>query len=191
MEQNVSTSRVGKQPIQLPKGVECNISADKVDIKGAKGQLSFDLPTGVEVTLDDGHVHVRGIDGVDNARALSGTVRSILNNHVTGVSDGFIKKLALVGVGYRAKAAKAGNTYKLDLTLGLSHPVVYEAPEAITIETPSNTEIVVSGIDKQLVGQVAADIRGICGGVRKPEPYKGKGIRYADERVIMKEAKKK
>ena len=152
-------------------------------MKGPKGELSLVVNPEVEVTIDDGQAKVAAKGGSRFATAMAGTTRSLVSNMVTGVSDGFERKLELVGVGYRAKAQGK----KLNLTLGFSHPVDYPVPEGITIETPSQTEIVISGIDKQKVGQVAAEIRRY----RPPEPYKGKGVRYADERVVLKEAKKK
>ena len=175
-------SRVEKQPVVLPKGVEYSLQGRTVTIKGAKGSLSLDLHADVAVSHENGELAVALNEGVSN-KAIGGTTRSLLANMVAGVSEGFERKLTLVGVGYRAQAQ--GKT--LNLTLGFSHPVNYAVPEGITIETPSQTEIVVQGIDKQKVGQVAADIRAY----RPPEPYKGKGVRYADERVVMKEAKKK
>jgi len=152
-------------------------------VKGSKGQLSMELNSEVEVKQEDGTLTVSPRSGSRFATAISGTTRSLLANMVQGVNEGFEKKLQLVGVGYRAQAQ--GN--KLNLTLGFSHPVVYDVPEGISIETPSQTEVVVKGTDKQKVGQVAAEIRRY----RPPEPYKGKGVRYSDERVVIKEAKKK
>lgn len=173
-------SRVAKQPISLPKGVEYQQNGQELTVKGPKGSLTMQLHSDVEVANDDGKLQV-DVEKAPNL-ALAGTVRALLNNMVTGVSDGFERKLQLVGVGYRAQAQ--GN--KLNLSLGFSHPVEFEVPEGITVETPSQTEIIVRGIDKQLVGQVAANIRAY----RPPEPYKGKGVRYADEHIVMKEAKK-
>jgi large subunit ribosomal protein L6 len=175
-------SRVAKSPIALPKGVEVKIAGRNVSVKGAKAQLSMELPAGIDVTLDGGIAQVTP-ESVERARALAGTVRANLNNLVTGVSQGFERKLSLVGVGYRAQAQGK----KLNLQLGYSQPIEFSIPDGITVETPTQTEILVKGADKQLVGQVAAKIRGF----RPPEPYKGKGVRYADERVVMKEAKKK
>ena len=176
-------SRVAKQPVPVPKGVEVRIDGRSVSAKGPKGSESMTLHEDVEAKLEDGELGVVPRAGNQGAVAMAGTMRSLLSNLVVGVSDGFSKKLELRGVGYRAQAQGRS----LNLTLGFSHPVVHAVPEGITVETPSQTEIVVSGTNKQVVGQVAADIRGY----RPPEPYKGKGVRYADERVIMKEAKKK
>ena len=174
-------SRVANKPVTIPKGVEINLNGQQVSVKGAKGAMQLDLHPTVGIEQNDGELKITA--GTDDARAMAGTMRSLLNNIVIGVSQGFEKKLTLVGVGYRAQAQ--GN--KLNLTLGFSHPVEYDVPEGIKIETPSQTEIVVSGIDKQMVGQVASDIRAY----RPPEPYKGKGVRYTDEHVVRKEAKKK
>jgi len=173
-------SRVAKNPIKLPSGVDLNISGSKLNVKGPKGNLTVVLYPGISFDESDGEYTVKN----ENEKNLSmaGTFRALVNNMVTGVSTCFQKKLQLVGVGYRAQAQ--GN--KLNLALGFSHPIEYSAPEGITIETPSQTEIIVTGCDKQKVGQVAAEIRAY----RPPEPYKGKGVRYADERVARKEAKK-
>ena len=176
-------SRIAKQPVELPKGVEFQQNGTVVTVKGGNGSLSMDLNTEVQISQDDGMLSFTPRSGSKFAIAMSGTTRSLLANMVTGVSDGFERKLELVGVGYRAQAQ--GN--KLNLTLGFSHPVVYDVPEGISIETPSQTEVVIKGADKQKVGQVAAEIRRF----RPPEPYKGKGVRYANERVVLKEAKKK
>lgn len=176
-------SRVANSPIQLPSGVEVTLKGQDVSVKGSKGSLQFTVHNAVEVKQEENVVKVAARDGAKQSRALAGTTRALVNNMVVGVSQGFEKKLQLNGVGYRA-AAK-GKT--LNLTLGFSHPVDYALPEGITAETPSNTEILVKGINKQLVGQVAAEIRAF----RPPEPYKGKGVRYADEHVRRKEAKKK
>lgn len=184
-------SRVGRKPIDIPSGVEFKVQANEVHIKGAKGTLTQVLPNGISVEQSDKEVLVKADSSIENPDAMAGTIRALLNNNAIGVSEGFSKKLQLVGVGYRAQAGKQGQRHKLDLTLGLSHPVTYIAPEGIELATPSNTEILVSGIDKQKVGQAAADIRSVQGGIRRPEPYKGKGIRYADERIILKETKKK
>lgn len=173
-------SRVAKNPISLPSGVELKISGSQLNVKGPKGSLALNLHPNVSLDENDGQYMVKP-DSEKNV-AMAGTFRALVNNMVTGVSDGFQKKLQLVGVGYRAQLQ--GNN--LNLALGFSHPVVYSAPEGIKIETPSQTEIIVSGCDKQKVGQVAAEIRSY----RPPEPYKGKGVRYADERVVRKEAKK-
>ena len=176
-------SRVAKAPVELPSGVEFRHEGNLVTMKGSKGTLSLELNNEVELTQDDNVLRVAPRSGSRFSTAVAGTMRSLLANMATGVSQGFERKLELVGVGYRAQAQ--GN--KLNLTLGFSHPVVYEVPEGISVETPSQTEIVVKGADKQRVGQVAAEIRAW----RPPEPYKGKGVRYADERVVLKEAKKK
>jgi large subunit ribosomal protein L6 len=174
-------SRVAKAPISVASGLDVKIDGQHVTVKGGKGQLEMDVHQSVQVNLEDGVLSVQPVN--DEAWAMAGSMRALLNNMVVGVSDGFQKKLQLVGVGYRAQAK--GST--LSLSLGFSHPVDYPVPEGITIETPSQTEILVSGSDKQKVGQVAAEIRSF----RPPEPYKGKGVRYADERIIRKEAKKK
>jgi large subunit ribosomal protein L6 len=176
-------SRIGKQPVTLPKGVEAKIDANSVTIKAQKGSYTLVLHPGVTVTNDNGVLHVKQKLETQEANAASGTTRALLSNAVHGVTSGFQKKLELVGVGYRAQAQ--GKT--LNLTLGFSHPVNYKVPEGITIETPSQTEVIIKGLDRQKVGQVAAEIRGF----RPPEPYKGKGVRYSDERVVLKEAKKK
>ena len=173
-------SRVAKKPIALAKGVELNIQADSISAKGPKGTLSIAKPAGIEVKLEDGHA----VFSTDNAELvpLAGTLRAILANMVQGVSEGFERKLELVGVGYRASMQGKD----LNLSLGFSHPVLFATPEGITIATPTQTEILVSGADKQRVGEVAAKIRGF----RPPEPYKGKGVKYAGETIIRKEAKK-
>ena len=176
-------SRVASNPVELPKGVELNQSAAQLTVKGPKGQLQMPVHTEVEVSLQDGNASVAARSGSRLARAMAGTTRALIQNMVVGVSAGFERKLTLVGVGYRAQSQGKN----LNLTLGFSHPVVYAVPEGITIETPSQTEIVIKGIDKQSVGQVAAEIRRY----RPPEPYKGKGVRYSDEHVVIKEAKKK
>ena len=173
-------SRVAQNPIKLPSGVDINISGSQLKVKGPKGNLELVLHPGVSLNETDGKYLVKP-DGDKNI-AMAGTFRALVNNMVVGVSDGFQKKLQLVGVGYRAQVQ--GKT--LNLALGFSHPVEYNSPEGITIEAPSQTEIIVSGCDKQKVGQVAAEIRSF----RPPEPYKGKGVRYSDERVARKEAKK-
>ena len=176
-------SRVAKEPVELPQGVEFSQSGSTVSLKGSKGSLSLQLNSEVELVHDENTLMVKARSGSRFATAISGTTRALLANMVQGVTEGFVKKLQLVGIGYRVQFQ--GN--KLNLTLGFSHPVDFTVPEGITIETPSQTEIVVKGMDKQLVGQVAAEIRRF----RPPEPYKGKGVRYADERVVIKEAKKK
>ncbi len=176
-------SRVAKQPIDVPKGVEITIKDQVVSAKGPRGSENVTVHHDVVPRLEDGvlGVSVRGDE--KSAVAMAGTMRALLNNLVVGVSDGFEKRLELRGVGYRAQAQGSS----LNLTLGYSHPVVHKVPEGIKVETPSQTEIVVSGTNKQIVGQVASDIRSY----RPPEPYKGKGVRYQGERVVMKEAKKK
>lgn len=174
-------SRIANAPIELPKGVESRLDGNRIMVKGPKGELSTVLHESVELEQEDGVLRFRG--KTEQARAMAGTMRALTNNMVKGVSDGFEKRLTLVGVGYRAQAQGR----KLNLTLGFSHPVEFEAPEGITLETPSQTEVVVKGADKQQVGQVAAQIRAF----RAPEPYKGKGVRYSDERISLKEAKKK
>lgn len=176
-------SRVAKQPIEVPKGVEVTIDGQNVSAKGPKGQRSVTLHDDVAISRDEAVLGVTARKQTQGAVAMAGTMRSLVNNLVIGVSTGFEKKLELRGVGYRAQA----QGQSLNLTLGFSHPVVHKVPEGISVQTPTQTEIVVSGADKQTVGQVAADIRSY----RPPEPYKGKGVRYADERVVMKEAKKK
>ncbi|WP_374471864.1 50S ribosomal protein L6 [Arenimonas sp.] len=173
-------SRVAKKPISLPKGVEFNVSNDQVTVKGPKGSLSLAKPAGVEFKVENGVLQLSAVEAANIP--MAGTARAILANMVTGVAEGFTRKLELVGVGYRA--AMQGKD--LNLSLGFSHPVVFVAPEGITLTTPTQTEILVTGADKQLVGEVAAKIRAF----RKPEPYKGKGVRYSGEKIIMKEAKK-
>ena len=173
-------SRVAKNPIVPPQGVEVNINGAEVTVKGPKGNLSLTLHPTVSLRLEDGEYKL-GWE-TDKDLAMAGTFRSLVNNMVTGVSEGFQKKLSLVGVGYRAQAQGAS----LNLALGFSHPIDYKMPEGVTVETPTQTEIIISGCDKQRVGQAAAEIRSF----RPPEPYKGKGVRYSDERVIRKEAKK-
>jgi len=174
-------SRIAKKPINVPTGIEVKISGKSVNVKGPKGNMSMDLHETVSIAQDGTVLNLTPAD--DSAIAMTGTMRSLVNNMVVGVSEGFEKKLELIGVGYRAQAQ--GN--KLNLSLGFSHPVEYAVPEGISIETPSQTEILVKGADKQKVGQVSAEIRAY----RPPEPYKGKGVRYSDEYVIRKEAKKK
>jgi large subunit ribosomal protein L6 len=173
-------SRVAKKPINLAKGVEIKDADGVLTVKGPKGSLSLPKPVGVSLSVDNGVIQL-GAANADDMK-MAGTVRAILANMILGVSEGFTRKLELVGVGYRA--AMQGKD--LSLSLGFSHPTVYVAPEGITLATPTQTEILVSGTDKQLVGEVAAKIRAY----RKPEPYKGKGIRYSGEKIIMKEAKK-
>jgi large subunit ribosomal protein L6 len=176
-------SRIAKAPVELPSGVEFSQSGNVVTMKGSNGTLSMELNSEVELTREDNALTVKPRSGSRFSTAVAGTMRSLLANMAQGVSHGFERKLELVGVGYRAQAQGK----KLNLTLGFSHPVVHDVPEGVTVETPSQTEIIVKGADKQKVGQVAAEIRGY----RPPEPYKGKGVRYADERVQIKEAKKK
>ena len=175
-------SRIANNPVKLPSGVEVNISGSDMRVKGGKGELSHRIHDLVTVSQEEGLLRFKANNNSKAARALSGTTRALAQNMVTGVSEGFERKLTIIGVGYRA--AVQGKV--LNLTLGFSHPVNYAIPEGITVETPSQTEIVVRGVDKQLVGQVAANIRAY----RPPEPYKGKGVRYSDERIIRKEAKK-
>ena len=174
-------SRVANNPVNLPKGVEVNIKGSSVSVKGGKGTMEMTLTDGIGIDVNEGVAQITY--DFDTNRAMAGTTRALLNNLVVGVSDGWEKKLVLNGVGYRAKAS--GKT--VNLNLGLSHPVDYELPEGLSAETPTQTEIVIRGTDKQAVGQAAAEIRSF----RPPEPYKGKGIRYADEYVRRKEAKKK
>ncbi|MDH3615183.1 MAG: 50S ribosomal protein L6 [Gammaproteobacteria bacterium] len=176
-------SRIAKEPVELPKGVEFKQDGSVVTLKGAKGELSLQLNSEVELKQDENLLSITPRSGSRFATAVAGTMRSIIANMAQGVSTGFERKLELVGVGYRAQAQGK----KVNLTLGFSHPVEYTVPDGITVETPSQTEIVIRGADKQQVGQVSAEIRRF----RPPEPYKGKGVRYADERVSLKEAKKK
>ena len=176
-------SRVGNNPVEVPSGVEVKIDGARVTVKGGKGELALSMSELVAVDQQDNVLSFSAVGTDRKARALVGTTRSLVNNMVVGVSQGFERRLELQGGGYRAQAQGK----KLNLTLGFSHPVEYQLPDGITVETPSQTEIVVSGIDKQLVGQVSAEIRSF----RPPEPYKGKGVRYADEYVRRKEAKKK
>jgi large subunit ribosomal protein L6 len=176
-------SRVAKMPIQLPKGVEISASGQQATVKGPKGTLEHTIHALVEMVRDGNELTFSARDESQAANALAGTTRALVNNLVVGVSEGFQRKLELVGVGYRAQAKGK----MLNLTLGFSHPVDYELPEGVTAETPSQTEILIKGCDKQKVGQVAAEIRAY----RPPEPYKGKGVRYSDEVVVRKEAKKK
>ena len=176
-------SRVGKMPVAVPQGVDVAIQEDQISVKGAGGTLQLTANGLVKVSNEGGKLTFVPVDESREANAMSGTMRQLVNNMVLGVTNGFEKKLALVGVGY--KAAAQGN--KLNLTVGYSHPVNIEMPAGITVATPTPTEIVVKGADRQRVGQLAAEIRA----VRPPEPYKGKGIRYADEKVTIKETKKK
>ena len=176
-------SRVAKNPVKLPAGVEVQLAGQQLSVKGAKGTLDLKVHSSVEVIMEAGELRFAARNGDQQTRAMAGTTRSLVNNMVTGVSQGFERKLQLVGVGYKAQAK--GEV--LSLALGFSHPVDYDLPAGVTAETPSQTDILIMGIDKQLVGQVAAEIRDF----RPPEPYKGKGVRYADEVVRRKEAKKK
>jgi len=176
-------SRIGKSPVAVPSGVEVQIGAGSISVKGPLGQLVQTHPAYVAVDQSGGQLLVRTVEESLRAKAMSGTLRALLANMVTGVSKGFERKLSLVGVGYRAQAQ--GD--KVNLSLGFSHPVEHRMPAGIKVETPTQTEIVLKGIDKQKLGQVAAEIRGY----RPPEPYKGKGVRYADETVVIKETKKK
>ena len=176
-------SRVAKAPVTIPAGVTVTQNGQVVTFKGKNGELALDVNPAVEIVVDGSVLRTVPREGFDNANAQAGTARALINNLVTGVTEGFTQKLELVGVGYRAKAE--GKV--LNLSLGFSHPVAFEVPNGITVEPPTQTEVVVKGADKQLVGQVAANIRAY----RKPEPYKGKGVRYANENVRRKEAKKK
>lgn len=176
-------SRVAKAPVTVPAGVTITLNGQNLTVKGKNGELTLNVNPAVEVVIEGNVLRTNPRDGVANADAQAGTARALINNLVTGVTEGYTQKLELVGVGYRAKAE--GKV--LNLSLGFSHPVAFEIPAGITIETPSQTEVLVKGSDKQLVGQVAANIRAY----RKPEPYKGKGVRYANENVRRKEAKKK
>ena len=176
-------SRVAKKPVDLPQGVSATIGADSVTVKGAKGSLSLPLKQGIKVVQEDKHLSVQAQENIEGLDAVAGATRAHLANMVLGVTKGYEKKLELVGVGYRA-AVQAKN---LTLTLGYSHLINYAIPEGVTIETPSQTEILVKGIDRQRVGQTAAEIRAF----RAPEPYKGKGVKYSDEKISLKEAKKK
>ncbi len=176
-------SRVAKNPVEIPKGVDVSLGEDRVSAKGPQGKLEMAVHPIVSVSRDGDTLRVSPREDGKQANALAGTTRALVDNLVTGVTRGFEKRLTIVGVGYRAQAQGK----KLNLSLGFSHPVVYDVPEGIEVETPSQTEIVIKGVDKQRVGQAAAEIRRF----RPPEPYKGKGVRYADEHVIRKQAKKK
>ena len=176
-------SRVAKNPIVLPPGVDVQVTAEAISVKGPLGAISFVANPAVTVIQEGGSLLCKPVIGVANSNALSGTVRAIVANMVAGVSKGFERKLNLVGVGYRAQAQ--GDV--LNLTLGFSHPVAHKMPAGVKCETPTQTEILIKGVDKQLVGQVAAEVRAY----RKPEPYKGKGVRYSDEVIVLKETKKK
>ncbi|HYL90578.1 MAG TPA: 50S ribosomal protein L6 [Burkholderiales bacterium] len=176
-------SRVAKYPVPLPKGVEVTIASGQISIKGPLGSIARPADPNVEVKKEGEAVTFKALGNSNHADAMSGTMRALVANMVAGVTKGFEKRLALVGVGYRAQAQ--GD--KLNLSLGFSHPVVYQMPKGIKVATPTQTEIIITGIDKQLVGQVAAEVRG----QRPPEPYKGKGVRYTGEAIVLKETKKK
>lgn len=176
-------SRVGKMPVAIPQGVDVAIKDDQVNVKGALGTLALTQNALVTIKNDDGKLTFAPANDSREANAMSGTMRQLVNNMVTGVTKGFEKKLNLVGVGYKAQAQGA----KLNLTVGYSHPVVMDMPAGIKVETPTPTEVVIKGTDRQRVGQIAAEVRA----VRPPEPYKGKGIRYSDEKITIKETKKK
>jgi len=176
-------SRVAKNPVKVPAGVEVKLEGRNLAVKGAKGSLSLVIHPKVDITQESGELRFAAKGGEQQNQAMAGTTRALVNNMVIGVSQGFERRLQLVGVGYRAQA----KGQVLNLALGYSHPIDYELPQGISAETPSQTEILLKGIDKQLVGQVAAEIRDF----RRPEPYKGKGVRYSDEVVRRKEAKKK
>ena len=176
-------SRVGKMPVSIPSGVDVVVKEDQISVKGAGGNLSLNQNQLVTVTSEGGKLTFAPVNESREANAMSGTMRQLVNNMVVGVSKGFEKKLTLIGVGYKAQAQGA----KLNLAVGYSHPVNVDMPEGITVATPTPTEVVVKGADRQRVGQIAAEIRAI----RPPEPYKGKGIRYADEKITIKETKKK
>ena len=176
-------SRIAKYPVPLPEKVEVQLKADEISVKGPLGTLTQRIAPNVKIEKVENRLEIKVADGSREAKAMSGTLRALVANMVNGVTKGFEKKLQLVGVGYRAQAQ--GD--KLNLTLGFSHPVVHQLPQGIKAETPTQTEILIKGVDKQLVGQVAAEVRRY----RSPEPYKGKGVRYADERIVLKETKKK
>ncbi len=175
-------SRIGKAPILLPNGVEVGISGKSIEVKGPKGSLDFEVPGSISVRQDGDQIYVERPDDERSNRALHGLTRSLINNMVIGVSEGFSKELEIIGVGYRAQAKGQSS---LELQLGFSHPISVEAPEGVSFDVPEPTRIIISGIDKQIVGQVAADIRSY----RKPEPYKGKGVRYLGEHVVRKAGK--
>ncbi|MEY2839325.1 MAG: hypothetical protein RJB60_1624 [Pseudomonadota bacterium] len=176
-------SRVGKMPIAVPQGVDVQVTAEQITVKGALGTLTRPQSPLAAVAMEGTELKVAPANDSAAANAMSGTVRALVNNMVTGVSKGFEKKLTLVGVGFRAQAAGQ----KLNLSIGFSHPVVKDMPAGIKVECPTQTEVLIKGVDRQAVGQIAAEVRAF----RPPEPYKGKGIRYADERVVLKETKKK
>jgi large subunit ribosomal protein L6 len=176
-------SRIAKYPVALPKGVELNLSSEQISVKGPLGTIARAANPNVEVKKEGEQVVFKALGNSHHANAMSGTMRALVANMVTGVTKGFERKLTLVGVGFRAQAQ--GD--KLNLSLGYSHPVVHQMPKGVKVVTPTQTEILITGVDKQLVGQVAAEVRGY----RPPEPYKGKGVRYADEVIVLKETKKK
>jgi len=176
-------SRIAKYPVPVPKGVEFNVASGQISIKGPLGTIARAADPNVEVKKDGEQIVFKALGNSNHANAMSGTMRALVANMVTGVTKGFERKLALVGVGFRAQAQ--GD--KLNMTLGYSHPVVHQMPKGIKVATPTQTEIVITGVDKQLVGQVAAEVRGY----RPPEPYKGKGVRYVNEVIVLKETKKK
>jgi large subunit ribosomal protein L6 len=175
-------SRIANNPVVLPDGIEVNIIDSTITMKGGKGELTHNIHPLVTVKQEDNKLVMSTNEDTKSAKTMAGTTRALLQNIVTGVSEGFERKLEIIGIGYRAQAQGK----KLNLTLGYSHPIDFNIPDGISIDTPSQTELVVKGIDKQKVGQVAAEIRAF----RPPEPYKGKGVRYSDERVIRKEVKK-
>ena len=179
----ITMSRIAKKPVEIPQSVEVNLSGSMVTVKGKLGEMSQKIHSLVNVSVDDNAILFSLAENSQDAKAMSGTMRALVSNMVEGVSEGFTKKLQMVGVGYRA--AVQGKV--LNITAGFSHPVNIQFPEGVSVETPSNTEILVKGYDKQKVAQFAANIRS----VRPPEPYKGKGIRYHDEQIILKEGKKK
>ena len=176
-------SRVAKYPVAVPKGVDVTLAGESITVKGPLGSLTQAILPSVTIAREGDNLQCRAVEGTVNGGAMSGTMRALVNNMVTGVTKGFEKKLSLVGVGYKAQAQGS----KLNLSLGFSHPVVHDMPAGIKVETPSPTEIVIKGTDRQVVGQVAAEVRAY----RSPEPYKGKGVRYVDEVVVIKETKKK
>ncbi|MBU0751811.1 MAG: 50S ribosomal protein L6 [Gammaproteobacteria bacterium] len=176
-------SRIAKYPVPVPKGVDVTVSGGAISVKGPLGTLTQVILPSVSIERDGDNLQCRAIEGTIEGGAMSGTMRALVNNMVTGVTKGFEKKLALIGVGYKAQAQGA----KLNLSLGFSHPVVHDMPAGIKVETPTPTEIVIKGVDRQVVGQVAAEVRAY----RPPEPYKGKGVRYVGEVVVIKETKKK
>lgn len=176
-------SRVAKYPVAVPKGVDVTLAGQSITVKGPLGTLTQPILPSVTIAREGDNLQCRAVEGTVNGGAMSGTMRALVNNMVAGVTKGFEKKLTLVGVGYKAQAQGS----KLNLSLGFSHPVVHDMPAGIKVETPTPTEIVIKGTDRQVVGQVAAEVRAY----RSPEPYKGKGVRYADEVVVIKETKKK